>query len=163
MTEPHSHIWQSQEHDYPCTLTGVEWPDADGRIYVKVITADGTEHIVPKDELVPAQGGNGTVLEITLFANDGGPLTKRITLGKDGKPQSDGSVCYMTRGNARRQRLNGIAELPAIIDAMQSNEAIALGCLRDGLPERVTITTRAKLNGSVGPNVIAQRPGRGAW
>ena len=85
-----SHIWRSRDHDHPCTPTGVEWrDDADGRIYVQVKTPDGTEHVVPKDELV-AQGGNGTAimtdLEITLLAKDGGPLTKRITLGKDGMP-----------------------------------------------------------------------------
>jgi putative DNA primase/helicase len=56
----YSHTWRSKDHDFPCTPTGVEWRnDADGRIYARVRTPDG-EHIVPKDELVPAQGGNGT-------------------------------------------------------------------------------------------------------
>src|SRR5262252_3432871 len=107
-----SHIWRSRDHDHPCTPTGVEWrDDADGRIYVQVITPDGTEHVVTKDELV-AQGGNGTAimtgLEITLFAKDGGPLTKRITLGKDGTPHSDSSACCMAHGEAKRLHLNGI-------------------------------------------------------
>jgi hypothetical protein len=88
-----------------------------------------------------------TDLEITLLAKDGGPLTKRIMLGKDGMPRSDGSACSMAHGEAKRLRLNGIAELAAVIDTLNSCQAIALGALRDGLPERVAITTKDKLNG----------------
>jgi hypothetical protein len=56
----YSHIWRSNDHDFPCTLTGMERrDDSGGRIYAWVRTRDGTEHIVPKDELVPAPGGNG--------------------------------------------------------------------------------------------------------
>ena len=56
----HSHIWRSKDHDFPCTPTGVEQrDDGDGRIYAWVRTPDGTGHIVPKDELITAQGGNG--------------------------------------------------------------------------------------------------------
>jgi hypothetical protein len=56
----YSHIWRSKEYDFPCTPTGVERrDDSDGRIYAWVRTLDGTEHIVPKHELVPAPGGNG--------------------------------------------------------------------------------------------------------
>jgi putative DNA primase/helicase len=55
----YTHLWRSQDHDFPCTPTGVEWRDADGRIYAEVSTPDETS-TVPKDELVRAQGGNGT-------------------------------------------------------------------------------------------------------
>jgi hypothetical protein len=56
----HSHLWRSKDHDFPCTPTGVEQlADNDGRIYAWVRTPGGTDHIVPKDELVPAPGGNG--------------------------------------------------------------------------------------------------------
>jgi hypothetical protein len=51
-----SHIGRSKDHDYPCRPTGEEWPKGVfGRIYVKVITPDGTEHVIPKDELVEKQ------------------------------------------------------------------------------------------------------------
>ena len=54
--ETFSHIWRSKDHDYPCRPTGEEWPKGVfGRIYVKVITPDGTEHVIPKDELVEKQ------------------------------------------------------------------------------------------------------------
>jgi hypothetical protein len=53
----YSHFWRAKDCDYPCTPTGVEWrDDADGRIYARVRTPDGAEHIVPNDELVPTQG-----------------------------------------------------------------------------------------------------------
>jgi hypothetical protein len=56
----YSHVWRSKDYDYPCTPTGVEQrDDADGRIYARVKAQDGTESFVPKDELVPAEGGNG--------------------------------------------------------------------------------------------------------
>jgi hypothetical protein len=59
--KPPSHIWRSKDHDYPCTPTGAEWrKDSDGRIYARVVTPDGIEHIVPKDELVPAPRRSGT-------------------------------------------------------------------------------------------------------
>jgi hypothetical protein len=57
----HSHFWRSQDYDWPCTPTGVEQrDDRDGRVYAFVVTPDGTEHVVPKDELFPAhRGGDG--------------------------------------------------------------------------------------------------------
>jgi hypothetical protein len=48
-----SHIWRSKNYDYPCTPTGEEQHDADGRIYVRVRAPDGDSTFVPKDELVP--------------------------------------------------------------------------------------------------------------
>jgi hypothetical protein len=54
-----THIWKSKDHDFPCTPTGVERRDDSGRIYASVVTPEGTEHIVPKDELVPARANGG--------------------------------------------------------------------------------------------------------
>jgi hypothetical protein len=48
-----THIWQSKNYDYPCTPTGEEQRDADGRIYVRVRAPDGDSTFVPQDELVP--------------------------------------------------------------------------------------------------------------
>ena len=49
-----------------------------------------------------------SAFEITLFINDAGPLTKRISLDDHGKPLSDGSACLMTRGSARRVPVDDI-------------------------------------------------------
>jgi hypothetical protein len=68
----YSHLWRSKDYDWPCTPTGMEQRDADGRIYARVVRPEGTEHFVPKDELVPAHvghgaaNGNGTYAEAAL-------------------------------------------------------------------------------------------------
>ena len=94
--------------------------------------------------------GVSGLFELTVFAKDSGPLTKRIWLGPDGTVVSDGSACVMTSGKARRVMLKSLQELADVIDALQSNEAIALGALRDDLPEEVRVTTKNKLNGATG-------------
>jgi hypothetical protein len=95
-------------------------------------------------------------LEVTLFTkNGGGPLTKRICLAKDGSIISDGSACIMTRGTARRVHLDHIGDFADLIKAMQPNEAVALGVLRDDLPDKVRIVTKAKLSGAR-PHTIAR-------
>jgi hypothetical protein len=48
-----THIWRSKDHDFPCTPTGEEQRDDDGRIYVRVRAPDGDSTFVPKDELIP--------------------------------------------------------------------------------------------------------------
>ena len=62
-------------------------------------------------------------IEITVFSKDHGPLTKRISLGADGKIVSDGSACMMASGKAQRARLPGIddnfAELIARLKSHQ--------------------------------------------
>jgi len=88
-------------------------------------------------------------LELTGFAKANGPLTKRISLAADGTVKSDGSACIMTRGTARRLRIRDIGELAAVIEKIRPHEAIALGALRAGLPEKVQIVTKVtkqKLN-----------------
>jgi hypothetical protein len=92
--------------------------------------------------------------EITVFTKSGGPLTKRIKLGTDGKPESDGSACVMSSGMARRCRVNSVHALAAIINGLASNQALALGTLRPDLPEEVQITTKRRLNGA--PGVVAR-------
>jgi hypothetical protein len=111
-------------------------------------------------------------IEITALTKTGGPLTKRITLLQDGSLHSDGSACVMSRGSAQRARFDDLATFAACIGALASHEAIALGTLRQGLPESVQIDTKRKLeelNGSAAPDLIARtgehiiyRPGQPA-
>jgi hypothetical protein len=95
-------------------------------------------------------------MEITGFAKSGGVLSKLISLAEDGSLKSDGSGCVMSRGTARRVRLAGIADLADLIEGLRSNEAIALGALRPGLPDQVEIVAKDKVNGAAQPNVIAR-------
>src|SRR5215831_16622185 len=90
---------------------------------------------------------NGGSVELTRFTKANGPLTKRISLTSDGAVKSDGSACVMAKGTAQRLPIADIAELAAVIGKTPSDQAIALGALRAGLPDRVQIVTKQKLNG----------------
>jgi hypothetical protein len=68
--------------------------------------------------------------------------------------KSDGSACVMANGSAWRLRIADIGELAAVIDKTRSDQALALGALRAGLPEKVNIVTKSKLNGQF--NTIAR-------
>ena len=111
-------------------------------------------------------------IEITALTKTGGPLTKRIALAQDGSLHSDGSACVMSRGSAQRARFDDLATFADRIGTLASHEAIALGVLRQGLPDNVQIDTKKKLeelNGSAAPDLIARtgdhiiyRPGQPA-
>jgi hypothetical protein len=87
-------------------------------------------------------------VEITGITKIGGPLTKRIVLAEDGGFRSDGSACVMSTGAAQRVQIVGIDHLAHIVGALRSDQAIALGALRSGLPDKVQIVTKNKLNGA---------------
>ena len=95
-------------------------------------------------------------VELTKFTKVGGPLTKRISLTPDGKLVSHGSACVMSHGTAERVRIAGIGELATLIGTLRPNQAIALGALRAGLPDKVEVVTEKKLNGVVRPDIIAR-------
>jgi hypothetical protein len=100
-------------------------------------------------------GQFATPVEITCLTKSGGSLTKSIKLDPDGSVVSDGSACVMSHGSARRVQIADIGQLAALIDRLQSNEAIALGALRSDLPDQVEIVTKRMLNGAK-PRVIAR-------
>jgi hypothetical protein len=101
----------------------------------------------------------GTGIEIVTLAKRGGPLTKRISLDPNGKLVSDGSACVMGAGTAWRTELPDMTSLADHIAALGPQEAIALGRLRDGLPDKVTVTTKARLNGATAPAGVIARTG----
>jgi hypothetical protein len=113
-----------------------------------------------------ALSGDIVEIELTLFAKHDGALTKRIVLGTDGKPVSDGSECVMVRGTAARLRLQGLHAAAQCIDALGPDQAIALGSLRGDLPDSAEVVPVAKLNGAAAiartTNFISFRPGRAA-
>ena len=85
------------------------------------------------------------MIEITTLAKTGGPLTKRISLAPDGSLHSDGSACVMSAGQAQRAKFDNLTAFAACIGSLSPHEAIALGALRDDLPDQVQITTKARL------------------
>ena len=94
--------------------------------------------------------------EIVIFDKLGGPLTKRICLDESGALKSEGSACMMSRGMATRTPVESVGQLGAIIGSMQPHQAIALGSLRQGLPQQVDVTTKRKLNGTTLPNTTCR-------
>ena len=97
--------------------------------------------------------------EITVFHKQDGALSKRICLTKSGKIKADGSACRMTSGQARRVKLNGIASLAELIEPMASDEALALGRLRAGLPDEVRIIRRHDIDDATPAGTIARTNG----
>jgi hypothetical protein len=141
-TNPHgnsgktnSHIWRSKDHDFPCTPTGVERrDDRDGRIYAWVRTPDETEHIVAKDELIPANGGDGVdgegqatdwILTSDVLINHDKLVAFAMRLLKTG--MDPGATVNFLRANIedlegvdeeRRQRR--LKEIPAMVKSAQA-------------------------------------------
>jgi hypothetical protein len=102
-------------------------------------------------------------IEITVFTKMGGPLTKRISLGSDGKMISDGSACVMSHGRAERARISNLTMLANVISGLRSDQAITLGALHADLPDTVQVATKAhleKMNGTAAPDVIARTGAR---
>jgi hypothetical protein len=96
-------------------------------------------------------------IELTRLTKHGGPLTKRISLASNGTLVKDGSACVMARGMAERVRVADVHALAAVIEGLTSKQAIALGTLRAGLPDKVEVTTKRKLmNGVARSDIIAR-------
>jgi hypothetical protein len=91
--------------------------------------------------------------EITIFAKNGGLLTKRIKLTEDGSLTTT-PAAQLTNGSARRMPIANVSELATVIEQLKRNEAIALGTLRADLPNEVKVVIKDKLNGADG--VIAR-------
>jgi hypothetical protein len=82
--------------------------------------------------------------DVTVLQKTGGPLTKRISLSLDGRLASDGSACVMSRGIARRHHIDHLTMFADLIGGLESDQAIALGSLRDDLPDSVAVATKGK-------------------
>src|SRR5262249_38997425 len=96
-------------------------------------------------------------IELTKFTKTGGPLTKQISLSRNGTLEKDGSACVMARGKAERVRVANVHAFGALIEDMASSQAIALGALRADLLDSVEVTTKKKLvNGVERPDVITR-------
>jgi hypothetical protein len=106
-----------------------------------------------------ANSAGTATFEYTVFEKlGGGPMSKGIRLDGSGGVVSNGSACVMSRGTAARARvtLEGHAML---ITGMDTAKALALGRLRDDLPDQVNVVTKSelqKLNGTVPNNIVAR-------
>ena len=95
---------------------------------------------------------------VTIVRKADGPCTKRIFLGPEGKPIGDSSGCAMSRGEARRVKLDkaSASALADLIGRMTASEALILGDLADGLPDEVGIDRKNRLAKASKANTIAR-------
>src|SRR5690242_18307907 len=85
-------------------------------------------------------------MEVTRLRKDGGVLSKRISLGPDGRLRVDGSCCAMSEGRAFREPMTGAGDFKSLIEGLDVDEAITLGRLRDGIPDEARILPKARLH-----------------
>ncbi|MEH2480643.1 hypothetical protein V1282_004000 [Nitrobacteraceae bacterium AZCC 2146] len=116
------------------------------------------------------EGSNNGVPQITLITKRGTPalMSKSISLDEAGKLHSDASECRMVYGTATRAFAATASALVLIIASCGSDQAIALGRLKDELPDRVEVTVPSRLDGHPGAitrsrKFIDYRPGSPAW
>lgn len=95
-------------------------------------------------------------IEIVVFRKSGGPLTKRVWQSRSGKVNADGSDCRMSEGWAWRTQVDGVAHLAELIEELDTDEALALGRLRAGLPTKVRVVLRKQIDEAGPPDVIAR-------
>src|SRR5882762_219765 len=86
--------------------------------------------------------------QITLITKRDAPalMSKRISLDADGVLKSDGSECRMVTGTAARAFAGTASALALIVQSCGSNQAIALGALKDDLSTPVNVTTKDRLD-----------------
>jgi hypothetical protein len=85
-------------------------------------------------------------------------MTKFIKLGKDGRPVSDGSSCFMVEGTAETVTLNDAAALAAMIGSCRSPQALSLGVVKPEYQNGATpipVVTKAAL-ATAPPGTIAR-------
>src|SRR3954464_13094902 len=90
---------------------------------------------------------NGEIRLTRVKKQGGALLCKRIAADDHGHPVSDdGGPCAMARGTATRVRLNGspAANLACEILDLGSHEALVVGDLADGLPDRIKLESPRK-------------------
>jgi hypothetical protein len=73
-------------------------------------------------------------------------MSKRVYVDEQGSVRSDASQCLMARGTATRAAAATASDLATLITSCGSDQAIALGSLKAGLPDSVAIATERKLN-----------------
>ena len=90
-------------------------------------------------------------LQITKFVKSGafnGVLTKRAYLDEAGKIKVDGTECRMSNGKAYRLPVPNVQALAAAINSLGSNEAIAIGALKEGVTDGARVVTKRNLPAS---------------
>lgn len=70
---------------------------------------------------------------VTVYTKSNGILSKRISMGADGKPFPDGSECRMARGTAVNTAVASVREFADLINGMKPEQALSLGRIITGV------------------------------
>ena len=122
------------------------------------------------DQTADQDNKNYVCPQITLITKRDAPalMSKRIGLDEQGKLQSDASECRMVHGTAARAPAATANDLAQIIASCGSDQAIALGALKNELADQVEVTVPKRLERHPGAitrsrKFIDYRPGFPAW
>src|SRR5262249_38954378 len=146
-------------------LEGIELPEEpiEGPIQTKKPIGDdphsknsGDPVATKKPNLQPGSvEGDQATPELTVFVNAHGALTKRFTLDADGNlVKTEGG--QMAAGTAMRIAIGDVQALANLIGTIASDQALALGSMREGLPAQVTVVTKKALHGVTAPDIISR-------
>ena len=95
-------------------------------------------------------------VELTKFVKSGEILTKVAKVDASGKIKIDGSQCRMSNGAAYRLPVPSVHVLASTINSLGSNEAIAIGTLKDGVSDGSRVVTKRNLPEPMQAGVIAR-------
>jgi len=122
------------------------------------------------DQTADQDNKNYVCPQITLITKRDAPalMSKRICLDEQGKLQSDASECRMVHGTAARAPAATANDLAQIIASCGSDQAIALGALKNELADQVEVTVPKRLERHPGAitrsrKFIDYRRGFPAW
>ena len=106
--------------------------------------------------------------QITVLTKQGGIMSKHIRLAPGGGIDSDSSSCGMWAGTARRDTPATASALAGRLGSCGSDQAIALGCLPDHIPDDVQVVTKRELASHPGAiartrDFIDYREGAPGW
>jgi hypothetical protein len=97
-------------------------------------------------------------IELTKFVKSGphAALTKTAHVDETGKIKVDGSKCRMSSGNAYRLPVPSVHALASAINSLGSNEAIAIGTLKEGVSDGAHVVSKRNLPEPEQGDVIAR-------
>jgi hypothetical protein len=114
-----------------------------------------------EDDTEAPSSDSASDVQLTLFVKNGGTCTKRISINGD-KLVSDASECAMSSGEARRipwskiPHTSPLDPLVWLLTQVKSWQALALGRLNDGLPDRTPVTTERRRRQEPKSDLIAR-------
>ena len=145
-----------------------EVPNPTKHLFDEVEETAAPLRFASAENATPASEPKSALITLITKRDEPSLMSKRISLDADGKLKSDGSACLMVTGTAERIPAETAGDLARIIGNCRSDQAIALGALKEELAASVAVTIPKRLDKHPGAitrsrGYIAYRPGVPAW